>query len=701
MDAFPVSTSTNNRGARGRGGHARAGSLLLVLVLMARTHPALGQYERFTMTAVKAAAPPVIDGVVDPVEWANASEAKDFIQFVPDKGKPASVSTVAKVLYDDRYIYVGFLCSDPHPEKIQLGTGRRDGLSSTTGTDSVTLELDTFDDDRSSYYFRTNPLGVQHDGRVSDNGLISDTDWDTTWKSAGAWTQDGWSAEMAIPFRSIRYRPGNNQIWGIQFSRYFPRNFEKSFWTGPLEDYTKVSSNGSLTGLDLAKSRNRPTFIPHVVSRTQENEGTSLSAGLDLRHAFSQSVYGYLTLNPDFSTVEADQEQVNLTRFELNLPEKRPFFIEGNDAYQQTIRLFYSRRISDIYGGIKAYGKTGAMEFSALSVQSKPDEEVGEPSANVSVLRLRRDIMGSSNLGFLAANKLQNGRNQGSFGLDSSLFLTDKVNLSAQAAMSYGEAGSNDAAFFVRPGYTTSTFHADFRYQYLGEHFGDNANAVGYVPDDNRQELGSTINKTFWMSRWNLDRIDYKSNYDIYWGVDGTLRSWEVLQALRGDLRNKFSLEFRHFQEFKLFEDKYRNHYSALELGYNTREWRSLALAYEFGKNFGSDFRLLTAGIRQNITRRLSFQYNLSRLIYSPDPSGQSTWIHVIVADQYFTKDLFLRCFYQTNSAIEKKNAQVVFAYRFQPPFGLLQVAYQHGSTHFGEAGTQGHTLFIKFAYVY
>ena len=322
-------------------------------------------------------------------------------------------------------------------------------------------------------------------------------------------------------------------------------------------------------------------------------------------------------------------------------------------------------------------------------------------SANISALRLKHNIMGSSTIGFVAANKLQNGISQGSFGLDTSMFLTKTFRLSAQAAMSYADKSATDVAFFVRPSYDSTTFHAHLRYQHLGERFGDNANAVGYIPDDNRRELDSAVNKTFWMKKWGLDRIEYKSAYNIYWGMDNRLRSWDVVQGIRGDLRNKFSLELRQASGFKLFEDKFRNDSSAVELGYNTREWRSVALAYQFGRNFGSDFSLVTANVRQNVTRRLSLQYNLSKLSYVPDPKNQSTWIHVLMADQYFTKDLFLKVFYQVNSAIDKKNAQVVFVYRFQPPFGLLQVAYQYGSTRFGETGSEGHTVFTKIAYVF
>jgi hypothetical protein len=451
----------------------------------------------------------------------------------------------------------------------------------------------------------------------------------------------------------------------------------------------------------VERSKTRPVVIPHIVSKTQQGSGSDVSVGVDVRHSLSQTMSGFLTLNPDFSVVEADQEQVNLTRFELNLPEKRNFFIEGNDAYLQDIRLFYSRRISDIYGGLKVYGKTGSNEISVLTTQAKRNDDLAQSSGSVSAFRLKHDVMGSSSIGFIAAERISNGIRQGSFGFDTALYLTDRFKVSAQAAMSHGKAGKSDIGLFVKPSYDSTTLHAHIRYQHLGDRFGDNANAVGFIPDDNRREVDSSINKTFWVRNWNLDRIEYKSNYDIYWGMNNALRSWEITQAVRGDLRNKFSLELRRSWDFKLYEERFHNRSSALELGYNTRQWRSASVSYQFGRNFGSDFTLVSAQVKQNVTRTLSLQYTLARLAYSPDPQWRSTRIHVFVADQYFTKDLYLKCFYQTNSAIDKKNAQVVFAYRFQPPFGLVQIAYQYGSTRFGEAGAEGHTVFLKFAYVF
>jgi hypothetical protein len=672
-------------------------SLFVILVFLSLIWPIFADNTSFVASPKRIQNPPRIDGQLDDPAWTDAPIVTDFIQFEPHKGSPATVRTEVRITYDDAHIYFGFKCYDPEPDKLVLGT-RRDGL--LMGTDSVTVTLDTFHDMRTAYYFRTNPLGVQHDGRVSDNGRVADTNWDGIWESAGIRIPEGWSAEIAIPLTTIKYRSGSDQTWGFQTSRYFPRNLEKSFWTGPLEDYRKMDGNGTLKGLDLTKSVRRLQFIPHVISRFEEGKKTALEAGLDARYDFTPSISSHLTVNPDFATVEADREQVNLTRFELNLPEKRNFFLEGNNIYKQRIQLFYSRRIEDIYGGAKVYGKAARSEFAALSAQAK-EGELGEDSANFTVFRLKQDVLNNSTLGILAANKMINGRNQGTVGLDTALYFTKTFNFTGQLAVSYGDAGKTDVGLFLRPSYDSSSFHIHLRYTYLGMDFGDNVNAVGFIRDDNRHELDSAIRKIFWPGGSLFDRIEYSSNYNIYWGVDTTLRSWDVWQALAFDLRNKVSFKLRHEEEYKLFEKGFRNRETQFIAGYNMREWEAVVLSYSFGKNFDSDFTLVGASINRKISNDLSLTYRLSNLSLSPDPSGQSTWIHSLYATQYFHKDLFLKLFLQTNSAIDKRNIQIVFAYRFQPPFGLVQLVYQKGTGRFGEKGDQGHTLFFKMSYVF
>jgi hypothetical protein len=645
-----------------------------------------------------------VDGFLDEPVWEKAPEISDFIQFEPERGKPASLRTIVKILYDKDSIYFGFLCYDPQPEKIAAQMTKRD--ANIYNDDAVLIFLDTFHDRRNCYYFVTNLLGTQLDGRITENGRTSETTWDGIWKSAGQNTDFGWSAEIAVDLSSLKYEPGKDKIWGLNLGRTIPRVLEISFWTGPLESPEKVSQYGVLKELDLGKSEKKVQVIPYIISKVEEGESSELEGGIDARYAFSQMVSGNLTVNPDFATVEADQEEINLTRFELNLPEKRNFFLEGSEIYRQRIRLFYSKRISDIYGGVKIYGKSGGYEFSGLNVQTKKDQLNGEESANFTVLRLKKDIMKSSTIGFLAANKLINGKNKGTAGIDTSLYFTDTFKFTGQFALSYGDYNNNNIAFFLRPSYDSATFHIHLRYTQLGRRFRDNANEVGFIRDDNRHELDSAVEKTFWLKKWGFDRIKYKSNYNIYWGMDGALRSWKIDEELTFDLQNKFSIEIEHTQEFKgrddeFFEKDFRNHETEIGLGYNTREWQHARISYGFGRNFDSDFQLVEGGLNYKITMDFSLQYTLTRVIFDPDPEEETTWIHVIRATNYFTNDLFVKVFYQINSAIDKKNIQVLFVYRFQPPFGFIQLAYQKGTARFGERGTQGHTLFLKIAYMF
>lgn len=650
-----------------------------------------------TTQPLKVFQPPIIDGVLDEESWMDAPLLTDFIQFEPDKGKPATVITELRVMYDERFLYFGFQCRDPNLEKIVLGT-ERDRLYA--GTDSVDILLDTFYDQRTGYYFRTNPLGVQHDGTVSNNGMVADTSWDGAWLSAGSRNPQGWSAEMAIPFSTLKHQTGDNQTWGFQASRYLPRNLEKSFWTGPLEDYRKMDGNGTLTGIDISAKAGKLQIIPHLLARFEEDAEDNWEAGLDARYDFSSSLSGHLTVNPDFATVEADQEQVNLTRFELNLREKRNFFMEGNASHDQPIRLFYSRRVSEIYGGAKLYGRICGSEVSILTAQTREDEYSGLDSANYTVFRIKKGILNNSFLGFTSANRMVNGRGRGAAGIDSSLFLSSTFSIVSQLAAGYGDAAENDLAFFIRPSHDTSTFHAHLSYSYLGENFGDNVNAVGYIQDDNRNELDSAIQKIFWSEGSFLERIEYDSNYNVYWGMDRDLRSWNVDHGLGFDLRNKLSFMVRHQEEFKLYEKEFRNRQSLIQAGYNTREWQSASVSWTTGRNFDSDFNLIGAEFRRRLNEDFSLEYGLSRLALDPDPGSESTWIHSLKATQYFTRDLFVKIYLQTNSAIDKRNLQAIFAWRFQPPFGQLQLAYQRGSNRFGVGGNQSDLLFLKLALV-
>jgi hypothetical protein len=672
--------------------------LVFTACLLLGSTSAAGQTAR-EATSVKINEPIRVDGVLDEAAWGNAAALSDFVQFEPERGAPSTVRTSVRILYDGTAVYFGFENTDPEMDKIAARISKRD--SDLEEDDAVVVFLDTYADRRACYYFITNLLGTQSDGRITDNGLTTNTTWDGLWKSAARKTETGWTAEIAIDLESLKYRPGQQRVWGLGLARIFPRRLETDCWQGLVDSPDRVSQFGRLSGLDLERASKKLQVIPHVVGKLEDWKTVGAEAGLDARYAFTQTVSGNLTLNPDFATVEADQEQINLTRFELSLPEKRNFFLEGSEIYSQRIKLFYSRRIGDIYGGAKVYGKAGGFEFSGLTAQSKPDSELGTDSANFSVFRLKKDIFKNSFVGFLAANRLVDGRNTGTAGLDTSVNFSNAFHFTGQLALSYGDAKGSNVAFFLRPSIDTATFHFHVRYTQLGETFGDNANAVGFVSDDNRRELDSALEKTFWFKRGFLERISYGSNYNIYWGLEGTLRSWQVDESLGFDFKNKLSLQADHTEEYKLFEQEFRNHQTEFTLGYNTREWQSASVAYGFGRNFGLNFDLVRGAVNYRLFRDLSLEYGLTRLVFNPDPEGDSTWIHSVRTTYNFTNDLFLKLYYQVNSAIDKMAIQALFVYRFQPPFGLIQFAYQRGSTVFGVAGERTDTLFMKIAYMF
>ncbi|MEE9167890.1 MAG: DUF5916 domain-containing protein [Candidatus Neomarinimicrobiota bacterium] len=323
-------------------------SVHTLLFLITLTVALQGQSGRF-VRAAKFPKPPLIDGRVDEEVWQLAEEIGGFIQYEPEHGQPSHLSTVAHIGYGDEALYVAFTCYDPEPEGIAAAVTKRDG--SLDDDDAVVVMLDTFNDNTTCTYFTTNSLGTQSDGKVADNGRSRNESWDATWLSAAVRTPEGWTAEFAIPFRILRFESGEDQTWGVNLGRFYPRRQEKSYWAGPLEDERRVSQFGDLTYLDLHGIVERLELIPYALSQAEEGQTPGGKAGFDLRYRISSNLGGDLTVNPDFATIEADVEEINLTRFELEIPEKRPFFLEGGELFRQRVQQFYSRRIGDIPWG--------------------------------------------------------------------------------------------------------------------------------------------------------------------------------------------------------------------------------------------------------------------------------------------------------------------------------------------------------------
>jgi uncharacterized protein DUF5916 len=280
---------------------------------------------------------PKIDGDVDPAEWSSATIVdKPFLQIEPEYGRASPMRTIVRIGQTEAAIYIAFELQDSDSTRLAAALTQRD--SNLERDDSVAVLLDTFSDERTAYLFRTNALGTQLDGRIADNGRTFDKRWDAAWRSAAVRHEDGWSAEFEIPLDILKYESGESVDWRANFLRSIPRRLETSMWSGPSDAVYRVSAFGNLQSIRTSKPQDVWQVIPYLLGSLEKGETADLQAGVDVRWRPSSRFGVDVTANPDFALVEADVETINLSRFELFVPEKRPFFLEGNEMYRQRIR---------------------------------------------------------------------------------------------------------------------------------------------------------------------------------------------------------------------------------------------------------------------------------------------------------------------------------------------------------------------------
>ena len=659
--------------------------------------------ERPSATITQLDVAPEIDGVISAEEWSLVPVIdQPFIQFEPEVGQPSPFRTTVRIAQTGSALYVAIEGYDPDPGRLAAAITRRDG--SMNDDDSVAVMLDTFSDQRTAYVFSTNALATQWDARLADNGRTVDKLWDAEWRCASQRLDDRWIAEFEIPFEVLRYRSGEDQRWGLSFFRTVPRRLETSLWSGPTEDVWRVASFGSLTGLEL-RSRAEKTWlaIPYGLAVVNDSGDTDFEIGGDFRWRPSSTIGVDLTVNPDFALIEADVEVINLTRFELFIPEKRPFFLEGNERYSQRIRQFYSRRIGNISWGGKATGTAGKMEYGAIATsEDRYNEDTGNSSrADYGIARLQYSLPRGSTVGFLGANRSMAGTDQGSIGLDTTLFFTETLGLTGQFLRVNGPTADGGLAWFLRPAFDSATTHFHIRYTNLDKDIKDDFNAVGFLRDDDRSEVDTNLTHTFWFEKGPMEKIKPGVNYNRYYGQDGDLRGWELDAEVDFVFRSGWDVELQIIDEYEVFEKGFRNNRVQLETGWDSRDGRSVKVFAGTGVNYDSDLRLYGAEVDWAFGDRFRLEYSATRLELDPDPEHETTWIQVFTGVYNFNPDNFIKLFLQTNTAVEKLNIQAVWVWRFKPPFGSFQVAYQRGTSEVGEASTQGDTLFTKLSWVF
>ena len=390
---------------------------------------------------------PEIDGRVDETVWSLAPPYSTFTQQEPDEGQPATERTEIRFLIDRSTLYVSVVCFDSAPGQIVVSESRRD--ANLAETDSIQILLDTFNDGQNAFVFGTNPFGIEYDGQVMAEGQTAgntfvpsgsagsqrgqvrgfNTNWDADWTVRAQTNGRGWEAEFAIPLKTLRYSPGADRTWGVNVMRNIRHKNEQVFLAPVPRGYTlqRVSVAGKLNGLSLPIRRD-VKLTPYVSGSVNEDRTQLIEpvdrtrdVGLDLKWGVRADLTLDATVNTDFAQVEADEEQVNLTRFPIFFPEKRPFFLENAQIFQlgqpQAIDLFFSRRIGisqgglpiDILAGGRLSGKLGGYNVGLLNMQTKDavnrrTSQTIAAANNFTVLRLQREV-GRSNFGAMLVNR--------------------------------------------------------------------------------------------------------------------------------------------------------------------------------------------------------------------------------------------------------------------------------------------------------
>jgi len=416
-----------------------------------------------TVPKLKAESSIVIDGNPDEAAWQNAATLKDFIQTEPGDNIAPSKPTEAYLMYDEKHLYVAFKAWDDR-DKIRATVAKRDDVFND---DNVRIYFDTYDDQRRAYLLAFNPLGIQHDGILSDNG--PDFSVDIVMESKGMIHDWGWSVEVKIPFKSLRYKAGKGNMWGMNAARNISRlNNEFDSWM-PLDRDVQgfIQKFGKITGLNEISSERTLEIVPSItVSETGRrvpdnqipegrfvNEPVKQDLSLNLKYTITPNITLDAAINPDFAEIEADAPVVTANeRFPIFFEEKRPFFLEGADTFRSPLQIFNSRTIIDPDVAAKLTGKVGKNSFGFLVASDNApgnydENDINDPTvrpfidefidknATFAVLRVKRDFGRENNIGFFGTARTFPENKNFVGGLDGTIKVNPSTTFNFQAAL--------------------------------------------------------------------------------------------------------------------------------------------------------------------------------------------------------------------------------------------------------------------------
>lgn len=433
------------------------GLLLLANVVMAQTTPVLripGQVQ--------------LDGKLDEPFWSEAL-VMDLVQQAPNPRGPTPFATTVRVAATEEMIYIGFLCKDPEPRRLAVHTMQRDG--DVEGDDFVSIAFDTYGDRRTGYFFRINAAGARVDGLIAGAEHPS-LDWDGIWDVRTHVAADGWSAEIAIPSRTLNFKKGAD-TWGANFERNVARTRTVLRWAAPTLDafFFDLSRGGTLTGLAHLKQGLGIEFSPYTTARTRSffreyGRNFQMTAGGDFTYRLTSQLAAVFTANTDFAETEVDTRQLNLSRFELFFPERRTFFLEGSNQYQFGLGLdaqfipFFSRRIGlfegeqiPINAGVKLNGRAGKWNLGFLDVQTR-DTVLQDgsviPGTNLLASRISYDLTSKLRLGGIFTNGNPDGKTRNTLAGFDGVWRTSEFRgnknlfIGGWTAKSFGDVGDGN-----------------------------------------------------------------------------------------------------------------------------------------------------------------------------------------------------------------------------------------------------------------
>jgi hypothetical protein len=498
-----------------------------------------------------------VDGHIDEPVWTTASSVP-LTQQSPKPGAASPYATEVRLLLSNDFLYIAFICKDPNPERIAVHTMRRDGV--LTGDDTVSIVLDSYGDRRTGYFFQINAAAARVDGLISDPESAS-LDWDGVWDARAAKTDQGWSAEIMIPARTLSFSRRNTS-WGINFERFVPRDRTTLRWTSPTLDsfFYDLSRTGTLSGGTELEQGRGLEISPYGTARTAERFAVSprnyqAQFGGDVSWRITPSLQSVFTVNTDFAETEVDARQINTTRFPLFFPEKRTFFLEGANQYQFGLGLgevfvpFFSRRVGlfagaqvPINAGVKLNGRVGNVNIAFLDVQTRDaNTPVGVvQGTNLLASRISYDITPKFRVGTIVTHGDPNGIGSDTFnGFDavyrtSQFFGNKNFLVGGWTGRSFGDnvTGGSRAGWGYKVDYPNDLLDC----AHTLNHFGPALNpALGFLPRPGSHRLTAGCS---WQPRPSKDgpfrwiRQQFFENFFTrISNAQGYLESWEYFMA--------------------------------------------------------------------------------------------------------------------------------------------------------------------------